>query len=92
MSPRRTAPGASRWLEWGTATDEPRSRVLDHQGAMLFTGSTVRRAGDDAADPPGRVVELIEPARVVVAWACGAIGATDPAGLRAVARPRGVRG
>lgn len=85
-------PGTSRWLEWGTATTEPRSRVLDHAGAMIFTGSTVRRAGDDPADPSGRVVELIDPDRVIVGWACGAVGSEDAAALRAVAPPTGVVG
>lgn len=69
------------------STAEPRSLVLDHYGAMLFTGSIVRRAGDDPADPPGRVVELLGSGRVLVAWACGAVGAVETAGLRAVARP-----
>lgn len=66
--------------------------MLDHLGAMLFTGSTVRRAGDEPADPPGRVVELLDERRVFVAWACGAVGGEDAAALRAVARPTGVVG
>ena len=80
-------PGTYSWLEWGMATGDPRSRVLDHAGAMIFSGSTVRRAGTGEDTPPGRVVELVDAARVQVAWADGAIGTEDVATLRAVARP-----
>lgn len=80
-------PGAYRFLEWGTATSDPRSRVFDHVGAMIFTGSTVRRAGSGEDTPPGRVVELVDAERVHVAWADGAIGTEDVTTLRAVARP-----
>ncbi len=85
-------PGTYTWLEWGTATGDPRSQVLDHAGAMIFTGSTVRRAGTTEDTPPGRIAELIDTTRVRVAWADGTIDTEDAAALRSVARPAGVAG
>lgn len=80
-------PGAYRWLEWGTATSDPRSTVLDHASAMIFTGSIVRRVGTGEDAPPGRVTELVCPTRVRVLWADGTVGTEDAATLRAVGRP-----
>lgn len=58
-----------RLLEWGTATDEPGSRVVTVEGCMLFTGSAVRHAVELM---DGTIVQLVSPESIMVLWDGGA--------------------
>lgn len=76
MVSRSPAPNSYRWLEWGTETLTPRSRVFDSIGNYVFTGSRVRSSA-----PPERlgvVEELISPSEVVVRWRGGLDVAVSP--------------
>lgn len=66
MTVRPVGAMSSKWLEWGMDSPQPGSQVRDAAGVMVFTGSAVRWQA--RAIPRGRVVELVSPTMVRVAW------------------------
>lgn len=60
MPGRMMSPGSFRWLEWGMASNMPRSRVYDRYGQMIFTGSVVRHPGGEHPKADVRVLALSE--------------------------------